>query len=319
MEDSKTAKALRTLNLTLNLANTELGLTRDQLQPRIDEYSRLGQESFQRTFERDIASLREAGLEVQVIEAKQPRYKISGSSFPAPEVAFSAEKAEILGQAAAAWTGQGQTDRHLLLTKLTAFIEEQASLSSVTDHNMEGGEYLAQIVGSIERRQPLRFTYDSRKGREERDVAPWSLLFRGRAAYLIGFDLNRWAPRRFRLSRIQSELELVAEPGAYEIPDSVMEEFEAGVFRAKPLLWIESGQGKLVRLHCGTPLATDEYPDGLEPRPGWDLVWGEEDDQSMWERLIISDCVHAMPAEDTALRRRIVEHLRAAAVWGEDW
>lgn len=313
---TKTANALRTLNLTLNLANTERGLTRRQIGKLVEEYRALTPETFQRTFERDLGSLREAGLVIEVSRESPPRYRLCGSSFPAPEVSFSEVKAGLLAGAAGAWRGLGQTDLFLLRNKLASYTDEPAVPEApLADHNLEGVDHLPQIVTAIEKRWPLRFLYASRRGTEERDVAPWSLLFRGRAVYMTGFDLNRWAPRRFRLSRIQSDLEPVAEPDAYEIPEESRKDFESGFFRVRPLLWIEVGFGALARLKCEAPLSPMEYPPEFAPRPGWELVWGHEDDQSVWEQLILEDCLHVVPAENSALRRRLKEILAAAASW----
>lgn len=312
------ANALRVLNLTLNLINTQVGLTREDLQRRMGEYSSLKDASLRRTFERDLSSIRAVGLIVEVIDADPPRYRICGSSFPAPEVSFSPQDVKLLTRAAAAWEGLGNTELNVLTAKLGVYVtglSQASSPGTAVIRNLEGADYLPAIVQAIERRQPIHFTYASRRGVEKRDVAPWSLLLRGRAVYLNGFDLNRWGSRIFRLSRIASAIEFVGEADAYEIPSDPPVSDDENIFRVSPLVWVRENFGARIRMKCGAVLTRGQYPEKLAPRVGWDLLQGELDDQTVWERLLLDDCENAVPAERTELRANLERLFKAGCGW----
>lgn len=316
MAHSATPTSLRVLILTLNLVNTEIGSSKHTLRAVVPGYSS-SEVAFERMFERDLVTLRETGLVVDVLgDGQEPRYRINGSSFPAPDVSFSGVQTELLVQAACAWDHLGAVDFSRLLSKLNAYTDEDvaAETSSLT-YGLEGSEYLPQVLQAIEKRQPVQFSYASRRGEEERDVAPWSLLVRGKAVYLWGFDLNRWAPRLYRLSRVRSPLVPIGEADAYEIPDDPGQDIHIEVFLIRPLLWIRQGAGELLRLRCEPPLAAADYPEGLEERSGWDLCRGREDDQAVWERMVYDECVNVVPHEPRGLRERIHRQLQVAAMW----
>lgn len=304
------------LNLTLNLLNTELGLTRLQLQERVGGYAAANESSARRAFERDLGALREAGLVVEVLDGQPPRYRIDAASFPAPDVSFSHAEAELLSRAATSWEGQKTAELAVLETKLNFYARTGVDLAGTAAQeapNFEGLDRLPKMLLAMERRQPISFAYASRKGVEDRDVAPWALVLRGRALYLSAFDLNRWAHRHFRLSRIVGPVTFAGEPGGYHMPPDPQDPHEPDPFRAGPLLWVRAGRAPRVRLRCGAPLPPGEYPRGLTPLEGWDLLRGETDDQAVWERLLLDDCLHAAPAENSPLRARLERLLDAAA------
>ncbi len=303
--------SIRILSLALNLLNTKSGCSRAQVRELMDDYGHMTEASFQRTFERDIASLREAGLNVELLGEDTPRYRIRNRRRNQP-VELTATELRVLSFAASAWDFGSPAELSRLTLKLNSKLaagERGVGVSSV-EGRLEGAEHLRPILAAIGLRQPISFLYAARHGEtEQRDVAALSLIVRGRAVYLWGYDFNREGDRRFRLSRIMSPIELVAEPDCYDLPAELPPELgdQTTQFDVSPLLWVREGAAPLVRLRAEAEHASREVA------PGWELLRGNAGDWGAWERLLIenaSDCVVAAPDH---LRDRVRSLLQAAA------
>ena len=83
-------------------------------------------------------------------------------------------------------------------------------------------------------------------------MQPWGIISWHDRWYLGGFDLDREAPRIFRLSRVQGDVETTGEPGSYEVPEGTdMTKVAAALFPAKPdslaVLRVRAGRGQSLR------------------------------------------------------------------------
>ncbi len=103
------------------------------------------------------------------------------------------------------------------------------------------------------RRVPISFVY-ARPGHEsmERHLQPWGIVSWRDRWYVGGFDLDRQAPRLFRVSRVLGEVETVGPPGAYQIPEGTdMRKVARSLFESEPEqtahLRIRSGRGQSLR------------------------------------------------------------------------
>lgn len=77
------------------------------------------------------------------------------------------------------------------------------------------------LARAVRDRRVVRFTYDgiSRGERTEREVEPWSLLYKQSRWYLIGHDRSRDDRRVFRLSRIREMDEVTEGEPEFAEPD----------------------------------------------------------------------------------------------------
>ena len=75
---------------------------------------------------------------------------------------------------------------------------------------------LPQLFDAVSRRSTLRFTYRG----ETRALEPYGVVLRWGHWYVVGHDLDRDAPRAFRVERIEGEAD-VGEPGEFEPPPGV--------------------------------------------------------------------------------------------------
>ncbi len=305
MSSKKTPPSLRVLILALNLINTRIGMTQQELLELVPGYGSGQLDSLRRTFERDIALLRDSGLVVQLSEDSIPRYSIlpgvAGEGAPVlDEQAF-----ELAVRAARAWeVDQGEADA--LVNKLRGLTDGVlGEPEHSVDFKLEGSPVAAAVGQGIARSQPLGFEYASRSGKEYREVAPWRLVARGRALYLWGFDLNRWGARLFRLSRFRSVPDLLAEPGATPAEGNLQEAaFSGDHFLVTPTLLIREGAAPLVRARSA--------PKAGRTPPGWERYLGRSDDVAAWEQVILREAKDVFVVEPEEFSQRLFKQLQLA-------
>jgi proteasome accessory factor B len=106
---------------------------------------------------------------------------------------------------------------------------------------------------AVTRRVPISFVY-ARPGREpmERHLQPWGIISWHDRWYVGGFDLDRGAPRIFRLSRVVGEVTTEGQPGSYEIPEGTdMKDVARELFPPEPseaaVLRIREARGQSLR------------------------------------------------------------------------
>lgn len=307
--------SLRVLVLALNLLNTRIGYSREHLGRLVPGYEGLAEATFRRTFERDLAALREAGFIVEVRGGDEPRYLLAPGQSGIEPRQFTRAEVDLLLRAAGTWRDLSPADLGRLHVKLLALQEDDDSTAPTISQfqQLEGLEHLGDIVEAIDRRQPISFVYAGRRRTEERDVAPWSLSTRGTAVYLRGFDLNRWDERLFRLGRIQSGVRLIAEPDFYELPGEGADN-DRWEFFVRPTLRVRQGAAPLVRLRCEPVQSTDPAQGELAPAgEGWDVCTGRTGDWASWERLVLAHAHDVEPLRPSHFRAEVLRILRASA------
>jgi proteasome accessory factor B len=83
-----------------------------------------------------------------------------------------------------------------------------------------GGDAFRPLLDAVQARQRVRFTYRAANTGEvrERLVEPWRLVARRGGWFLVGRDVDRAAPRSFRLSRIEGRVRAVGDERAFDPP-----------------------------------------------------------------------------------------------------
>lgn len=186
------------------------GVTRAELRESIEDYARIANEdAFERALERDKASLREAGVVIDVVQRDawnedEFAYVLGSGTLLTLPTDFDAEELRVLGLAAEAWErGTWSAMAHGALRKLEVFGDAFAA-EPAPRISMRADTHLEPIRAAIRARRSVRFTY-RRPGDvdpTERHIEPWGLLYRLGGWYCVGHDLDRDAPRVFRTSRI---------------------------------------------------------------------------------------------------------------------
>lgn len=299
------AKSERILNLLIALLTTTRYLTKSELRELVEGYRDVA--SFDRTFERDKAELRQLGITIETGsndagDDAEDGYRIDRRNFELPEVEFTGEELVAIGLAAHAWqTSVGAQSTATALQRLRAAGAEPDldRLPNVRAHIPVAEPQFDPIYAALHARQTIRFDYDGRT----RTLQPWRLHQRKGLWLVHGFDVDRAAPRRFKLSRIDGDVTTVGTPGTYEIPAD-LDALEA-----------PTAQATAVVAWRGTPpqFATDiDWP---EPLPdGFRAVElaGFSEEMIVTEILAAGDDAIALAPDD--VRSAVVAELRR---WSE--
>jgi proteasome accessory factor B len=199
----------------------------DKRRIREQLYPDLGDDAFERKFDRDKEELRSLGVPIEVATldpyfGDEVGYRVRPDAFALPEISLDADEAAVLGLAGKVWEharlARATTDA---VRKLAAQgLEVDAAALDLVQPRIGAEEpAFPAFWEATATRTPLRFTYSRGGGPPaERHLEPWGVLrFSGRW-YAVGFDTDREAERVFRLSRVSGEPRPDGEPGSYRVP-----------------------------------------------------------------------------------------------------
>lgn len=222
----------RLLNLVIALLSTRTWLSKEQIRRAVPQYEDCATtEAFDRMFERDKEELRELGVPLVTGSASawfddEQGYRVDRDAYALPEVSFTAAELAVLSLAARVWAQAslaGPAAR--ALTKLRALgveVDEQ-SLIGVEPRVRTAEPAFEPLYAAARDRQRVTFTYRTAGTGDpaRRSVQPWQVTSWHGHWYLVGHDLDRDAPRVFRLSRVEGAVRRSGPAGAYEVPDDV--------------------------------------------------------------------------------------------------
>ena len=205
----------RLINLVAALLEASVPLTAEDLRQRVPGYAD-EKGAFRRAFERDKETLREMGVPV-VVEPVDPAdpgvvgYRIPKEEYYLADPGLAADELAALHLAASAVRLEG-SEGVGALWKLGGEVAEGGPTPAVAA--LPGGAQLAPLFAAISERRRVAFTYRERR----REVDPHRLSFRNGHWYLHGFDHQATGDRAFRLDRMESGVDTVSEPEAFERP-----------------------------------------------------------------------------------------------------
>jgi proteasome accessory factor B len=165
------------------------------------------------------------------------------------------------------------------------------------------------------RRVPVTFAY-ARPGGEtlQRRLEPWGIVSWRDRWYVGGFDVDRQAPRVFRLSRVIGEVETTGSPGDYEVPPGTdMRTVTRALFEPEPqrsaTLLIREGRGQTLRrgaldVHAGAD--------------GFETVQVPFHSTRELAATVASYGTDVVALEPPDLRSAVVAHLRVAVAGSLD-
>jgi proteasome accessory factor B len=224
----------RLVNLVICLLSTRRYLTAAQIAATVPGYEHdpddaRDHDAFQRKFERDKAELRELGVPLETGTASifdtEPGYRIARREYALPDIHLEPDESAAVGLAARLWQQSG-----LAAAASSGLAKLRAAGIDVDPHATLGVEPVVTvdpgfepITAAVRDRQAVTFGYRTPDddAAATRRLQPWgAVCWRGRW-YTVGHDLDRDAPRCFRLSRIVTEIRRIGRPGAYTPPDDV--------------------------------------------------------------------------------------------------
>jgi proteasome accessory factor B len=181
-------------------------------------------------FERDKEDLRELGVPVvsgpvSAWFEDETGYRIDRDAYALPPVDFDPEELAVLGLASRVWQQAslaGPAARALAKLSALGVEPDESSLVGVEPRVRTAEPAFDPLFAATRVRAPVTFTYrrgDGEAGR--REVEPWAVVSRGGHWYLVGRDRDRHAARVFRLSRIESNVDRIGQPGSYSVPEGL--------------------------------------------------------------------------------------------------
>lgn len=224
----------RLLNLVYALAQSKIGLTKNDILSIVEAYSssKAGRESIERMFERDKEVLRRNGINIVVFEPiiddgnnQESRYLISQDdvTFPA-STTFDAKEMALLNLAASAWNNAGQSKMlGSALFKLKALGQDsEDNFLDVKPVIPVIGRNFFEIEAAIEENKEINFFYlkpgDATKS--ARTIWPESLVEFEYRWHVIGIDPASEKPKTFLLSRIIGDVKMTNKTFTPSIGDA---------------------------------------------------------------------------------------------------
>ncbi|WP_284329207.1 helix-turn-helix transcriptional regulator [Demequina litorisediminis] len=151
-------------------------------------------------------------------------YRIDPSQARLPALDFTPAERAVLSLAADYWHGVtlGEDASHALIKAASGSAHAAAEALPFAALSTRLTDATAQLVEAIQARQEVAFEYASASsGTARRRVQPWRVRLSGGAEYLIGYDVDRDAPRTYRLSRVAGPVKAVGDQGAFDVPESI--------------------------------------------------------------------------------------------------
>ena len=188
-------------------------LTPEWIRRNVDGYGDSSPEAFQRRLNRDIITLGRAGVPLEQRSAGDSggtAYRLLTDRYELPEVSFTPEEAAVLGMAG----DLGESSELGVFarsgwTKLAAAgvrrdLSEAPVFTAVNDSHRLSPEILGNILTVIRAGLRMSFDYVPTPTSEpvRRTMDPWALVPLQDRLFLVGHDLDRDAPRAFRVLRI---------------------------------------------------------------------------------------------------------------------
>jgi len=265
-------------------------------------------EARRQAFERDKRTLRDGGINVSAVPIDGPEqvgYVIRPEDYYLPDLELSPDEQSALNLAVAG-VHLGEPSGRDALWRLG--LPASAGARPVAELPSLPG--LPRLHDALRARATVQFDYRG----ERRHVAPALLRFFGGWWYLVGHDLDRAAPRTFRVDRMDGEV-TVGEPGAAELPEG----FDPDA--ALPDVPWQMGDGAPVTaavLVDATlaPLVVDEVGESAVARRGADgsvELRLDVTNTSALRSWILELGEHAEVLEPETLRAEIVQWLEAVA------
>jgi proteasome accessory factor B len=227
--DAVTAKkSERLMNLTICLLIARNFISKERIRQAVEGYHELGDDAFDRMFDRDKEELRVLGVPIEVGAVvkgfeDEVGYRIRRDRFELPEISLEADEAAIVGLAARVWqharlasaTTQG-------LRKLRAGgVDVDESTLAILEPQLAADESAFDAVfDAVTQRRPIEFVHrsGSQRGPKTRHLEPWGIVSFHGHWYVVGHDRDRDAERMFRVSRIVGDVVAIGDAGSYAPP-----------------------------------------------------------------------------------------------------
>ncbi|USQ78198.1 helix-turn-helix transcriptional regulator [Ornithinimicrobium faecis] len=221
-------KTERLLNLVIALLYTRQPMSKSRIRTAVPQYAESSNDAFDRMFERDKDELRDLGipLRTEVIDPlfdDETGYRIDRREYALPEISFEPDELAVVGVASRAWSQAslaGPAAQALRKLEASGLARDSSSVAGVEPllHTKEPAFDSARDAVLARRQVTFRYRRGPAGQVTERHLQPWALTSWHGRWYLTGHDLDREAPRVFRLDRVEGTVRATGKPGTYEVP-----------------------------------------------------------------------------------------------------
>jgi proteasome accessory factor B len=266
-------------------------------------------------FERDKEDLRDLGIPLETGSLSafddEPGYRIPRNDYALPDITLEPDEAAAFVLAARMWSSAalGASATRALRKLEAAGVEISRLPEGLQPRVGAGGTGLPTVAEAAREGRRLKFDYRGAHDSEPmtRHVEPWGVVWWHGRWYLVGHDLDREAPRVFRLSRVVGDPKAEGKAGVVTVPEGV--DLRALVVASDPpatdaLARIKVRHNRAIGLRRQT---VDVSDDG----DGWDIVTVPCPDPHRLAEQVLgygADAVILSPAE---ARNAIVHRLQA--------
>ncbi|SDO96014.1 transcriptional regulator [Pedococcus dokdonensis] len=314
------AKTERLLNLVLCLLYTRRPLPKSRIRAVVPQYGdAASDEAFDRMFERDKDELRELGIPLVTEDIggawdDEVGYRIDQREYALPDISFEADELAVLGLASRTWAHAslaGPAAQALRKLKAADIERDGDSLVGIEPRLGTSEPAFEPVKNAVVGQRTISFGY--RTGGQgdvaTRVVQPWGLASWHGRWYLTGFDLDRAAPRVFRLSRIDGDVTEVRKAAPYAVPaDHRAQEMVRSSVGEQPtrdaVVRVREGRGNTLRRRATTTTDQGEWSELVVP-------YGDDDALADEVCGYGADVVVISPPE---VRELVVQRLRGALV-----
>ena len=308
----------RLVNLVICLLSTRRFLTAAQIAAIVPGYEhdandQREHEAFQRKFERDKTELRDLGVPLETgttsVFDVEPGYRIAPREYALPEIHLEPDESAVVGLAARLWQHAG-----LAASASSGLAKLRAAGIDVDHHANLGVEPVVTVdatfepvTAAVRDRQAISFAYQPPHADQAttRRLQPWGVVsWRGRW-YVVGHDLDRDAPRCFRLSRMVGDVRRLGQPSAYTPPHVDLIQYVAG--------WQGSAErtGKAVVLvDPGKAAGVRRWAEEIVSTPEGDRVTLSYSDAEWFAEWLVGYGPDVVVLEPPEVREAVIERLR---------
>jgi proteasome accessory factor B len=311
------AKSERLMNLVICLLVSRGFVPKSKIRQVVGGYGEQSDEAFERMFERDKEELRELGIPIETgsndpAGDDEPGYNIRRQEFELPEIRLEPDEAAVLGLAARVWQHASlaeATSRAVLKLRAAGVETDTTPLAAVEPRVAVEEPAFWPLWEAVRDRRPVTFDHRRTPGAEpmRRRLQPWSVFSWHGRWYVVGYDIDRLAPRLFRLSRIVGDVMPTGQPGSYSVPSAAEIRDAAGLLTPPQ----ETGFAR-IRVRRGHGFGLRRRAADSQPlSDNWDVVAVPYGDPSDLAAEVAGYGADAVVLEPDEVRNRVVAHLRS--------
>ena len=227
-------------------------MPKSKIRQVVGGYGDQSNEAFERMFERDKEELRELGIPIETgsndpAGDEEPGYSIRRQEFELPEIRLEHTRLPC-SDSTRVWQHASlaeATSRAVLKLRAGGVDTDTEPLAAVEPRVAVEEPAFWPLWEGVRDRRPVMFDYRRAPGADpmRRRLQPWSVLSWHGRWYVVGYDVDRSAPRLFRLSRIVGDVTPAGRAGSYEVPSPAEIRDAAGSADATTGNWDRADQG----------------------------------------------------------------------------